>query len=114
MKLGVSIPNNWGVEDASKMIDLAVLAEELGFASVWTSEHLVNNAYVRARIGDRPYYHPLAVLSAIAGRTSRIALGTSVIVLPFHHPLRHRQICGDARSDLEGAGYPRCWRRQRG
>jgi probable F420-dependent oxidoreductase len=86
MKLGVSVPNNWGIEDASALIDFAVLAEELDFASVWASEHLVNNAYVRRRIGDRPYYHPLAVLSAIAGRTSRISLATSVIVLPFHHP----------------------------
>lgn len=86
MKIGISIPNNWGVEDASKMIDLAVLAEELGFDSVWTSEHLINLAYVRQRIGDRPYYHPLAILSAIAAQTSRIALGTSVMVLPFHNP----------------------------
>jgi alkanesulfonate monooxygenase SsuD/methylene tetrahydromethanopterin reductase-like flavin-dependent oxidoreductase (luciferase family) len=46
----------------------------------------VVTAYVRRRIGDRPYYHPLAILSAIAGRTSRITLATSVIVLPFHHP----------------------------
>lgn len=86
MKIGISIPNNWGVEDAPRLIDLAVRAEERGFASVWTSEHLINLAYVRARIGDRPYYHPLAILSAIAARTSRIALGTSVIVLPFHNP----------------------------
>lgn len=87
MKIGISVPNNWGVDDASRLIDLAVRAEERGFASVWTSEHVINVAYVRARIGDRPYYHPLAMLSAIAARTERIALGTSVLVLPFHHPL---------------------------
>lgn len=87
MKIGISIPNNWGAHDAVKLVDLAVRAETHGFASVWTSEHLVNLAYVRARIGDRPYFHPLAMLSAIASRTQRIALGTSVLVLPFHHPL---------------------------
>ncbi|MFW0887988.1 UNVERIFIED_CONTAM: TIGR03619 family F420-dependent LLM class oxidoreductase [Pseudomonas sp. JL1] len=87
MKIGISIPNNWGAHDAGKLVDLAVRAETHGFASVWTSEHLVNLAYVRARIGDRPYFHPLAMLSAIASRTQRIALGTSVLVLPFHHPL---------------------------
>ncbi|HKT71896.1 MAG TPA: TIGR03619 family F420-dependent LLM class oxidoreductase [Steroidobacteraceae bacterium] len=86
MKIGISIPNNWGVHEAPRLIDLAERAEQLGFASVWTSEHLINLAYVRARIGDRPYYHPLAILSAIASRTRRIALGTSVIVLPFHNP----------------------------
>lgn len=86
MKIGVSIPNNWGVEDPLRLIDLAVQAENAGFASVWTSEHLINTSYVRARIGDGPYYHPLSVLSAIAARTERIALGTSVLVLPFHNP----------------------------
>jgi probable F420-dependent oxidoreductase len=86
MKIGISIPNNWGVMNARALVDLAVLAEDCGFASVWTSEHLINTAYVRSRIGDRPYYHPLALLSAIAGCTRRITLGTSVIVLPFHNP----------------------------
>lgn len=87
MKIGISIPNNWGVQDAGKLVDLAVRAEAHGFASVWTSEHLINVDYVRARIGDRPYFHPLAMLSAISSRTQSIALGTSVLVLPFHHPL---------------------------
>ncbi|MET0661379.1 MAG: TIGR03619 family F420-dependent LLM class oxidoreductase, partial [Steroidobacteraceae bacterium] len=86
MKIGISIPNNWGVEDATHLIDVAVRAEECGLASVWTSEHLINTSYVRSRIGDRPYYHPLAILSCIAGCTKRIELGTSVIVLPFHNP----------------------------
>ncbi|MET0547037.1 MAG: LLM class F420-dependent oxidoreductase [Caulobacterales bacterium] len=86
MKIGISTPNNWGVEDVSALIDLAVRADERGFASVWTSEHLINLAYVRARIGERPYFHPLAILSAIAARTTKIALGTSVIVMPFHNP----------------------------
>ncbi|WP_340315656.1 LLM class flavin-dependent oxidoreductase [Rhizorhabdus argentea] len=86
MKIGISIPNNWGVPDAPSLIDLAVQAEERGFASVWTSEHLINLDYVRARIGDGAYYHPLAMLSAIASRTHRIALGTSILVLPFHSP----------------------------
>jgi alkanesulfonate monooxygenase SsuD/methylene tetrahydromethanopterin reductase-like flavin-dependent oxidoreductase (luciferase family) len=36
MKIGISIPNNGGVPDASRLIDLAVRAEERGFASVWT------------------------------------------------------------------------------
>jgi probable F420-dependent oxidoreductase len=86
MRVGVSLPNNWGVEDPNMLIDLAVAAEELGFASVWVAEHLVNNAYVRSRIGERPYHHPLAILACVSGRTQRIQLGTSVLVLPFHHP----------------------------
>ena len=87
MKIGIALPNNWGVEDPNEIVDLAVHAEKRGFASVWTGEHVVNVAYVRERIGERPYHHCLALLSAIAARTHSIALGTSILVVPFHHPL---------------------------
>jgi hypothetical protein len=39
MKFGVCLPNNWGVEDVQAIFLLAVRAEELGFDSVWVSEH---------------------------------------------------------------------------
>jgi probable F420-dependent oxidoreductase len=87
MKIGVTIPNSWGVEDVSEVIRLGVLAEELGYASVWTMDHLFNIGFVRTRLDDRPYYHPLAILTFLAGATSRIALGTSVLVLPYHNPV---------------------------
>ena len=45
-------------------------------------------SYVYERIGDRPYYDPLTILSYIAAVTTRIGLGTSVLVLPYHHPMR--------------------------
>lgn len=86
MKIGLSLPNNWGLEDPADLVDLGVLADDLGFASIWVSEHLLNISYVEQRIGNRPYYHPLALLAFIAARTQRIILGTSVLVLPFHHP----------------------------
>jgi probable F420-dependent oxidoreductase len=87
MKVGVTIPNSWGVEDVSEVIRLGRLAEELGYASVWTMDHLLNIGFVRTRLDDRPYYHPLAILTFLAGCTSRIALGTSVLVLPYHNPV---------------------------
>ena len=86
MQLAVSIPTNVGVEDPSALADLAVLAEDVGFHSIWTSEHLMHVSYVHSRLGDRPYFHPLASLSFMAAKTSRIRLGTSVLILPFHHP----------------------------
>ena len=86
MKIGLSLPNNWGLEDPAALVELAVLADELGFASLWVSEHILNISYVEKRIGNRPYYHPLALLAFIAARTQRIALGTSILVMPFHHP----------------------------
>ena len=86
MKIGLSLPNNWGLEDPAALVELAVLADELGFASLWVSEHILNISYVEKRIGNKPYYHPLALLAFIAARTQRISLGTSILVLPFHHP----------------------------
>lgn len=86
MKIGLSIPNNWGIADVSELIEIGVLAEQQGFHSLWTSEHLTNVSYVRDRIGEAPYYSALSVLSALAVKTSRVMLGTSVLVIPFHSP----------------------------
>jgi alkanesulfonate monooxygenase SsuD/methylene tetrahydromethanopterin reductase-like flavin-dependent oxidoreductase (luciferase family) len=62
--------------------DLALgdLVEELGFDSLWTVEH----HFTPYAMTDSP----LQVLSYFAGRTSRIDLGTMVVVLPWHEPLR--------------------------
>ena len=59
---------------------LADLAESLGFDSLWAVEHHFD-AY--AMIPDVVQF-----LTYIAGRTSRIQLGTAVIVLPWHDPVR--------------------------
>jgi probable F420-dependent oxidoreductase len=60
----------------------------LGLDSVWASDHVFNVGYVLERIGNRPYYDPLTILTYVAAKTERIALGTSVLVLPYHQPMR--------------------------
>jgi probable F420-dependent oxidoreductase len=86
MKIGVALPSNWGIPDPWDLVELSVLAEELGFDTVWMGEHIYNIGYIEERMGDRPYYAPLAMLAFIAARTNRIKLGTSVLVLPNYHP----------------------------
>ena len=59
-------------------------AEELGFHSVWTTEHIV----VGPEAVD-PYgrvYDPLVTLGWIAGWTDRVLLGTSIVIVPLHNP----------------------------
>ena len=88
MQFGLSLPNNYGVEDVQAIVRLATTAEQLGFHSVWVSEHLFNVEYVFQRLGNRPYYEPLTILTAVATVTQTVRLGTSVLVLPYHHPVR--------------------------
>ena len=88
MHIGLSLQNNWGIEDVQSLVHLARKAEEWGFASVWVHDHVFNAAHVFTRIGKKPYYEPLTLLSYVAACTQRVGLGTSVLVLPYHNPIR--------------------------
>ena len=87
MRFGVTIPNNWGIADPRQVLAMGPLAEALGYDSVWVMDHLLNSGYIRERLDGAPYYHPLATLSYLAATTKRVALGTSVLVLPYHNPV---------------------------
>lgn len=88
MKFGYSIPSNQGFEDAHALVDLARSAEAQGFDSVWASEHLFHSSYIADRLGNLPYFEPLTILTAVAAATTKVRLGTSVLVLPWHDPPR--------------------------
>jgi alkanesulfonate monooxygenase SsuD/methylene tetrahydromethanopterin reductase-like flavin-dependent oxidoreductase (luciferase family) len=61
-------------------LEEVVRGEELGFDSVWMEEH---HAVV-----DHYWPSPLPVLAGFATRTSRVVLGTDILVAPFYHPVR--------------------------
>lgn len=56
-------------------------ADQLGFDAIWVAQH-----HFKDRAGLLP--SPFPFLAAVAERTRRLRLGTSIVVLPFEHPLR--------------------------
>ncbi|HUC37645.1 MAG TPA: LLM class flavin-dependent oxidoreductase [Acidimicrobiales bacterium] len=62
--------------------DLALVAraEDVGFDSVWTSEHHFSDYQLTSQM--------LMFLAWVAGQTKRVKLGTMVTVLPWHDPVR--------------------------
>jgi probable F420-dependent oxidoreductase len=82
---GVILPNYGKDSSPDGIRGVAETAEELGFDSVWTTEHII----VGPEAVD-PYgrvYDPLVTLGWIAGFTERIGLGTSIVLVPLHHPI---------------------------
>ena len=73
--------NAYALQDVySDYIGDAVLAEELGFSSTWYGEHHFRECQWTGS--------PMLVASAVAARTERIRIGTAVVLLPFHDPIR--------------------------
>ena len=85
MHFGVILPNYGRDSSPDRIRSVAELAEELGFDSVWATEHIIVGPE-----GLNPYgrvYAPLVTLGWVAGWTSRVALGTSIVLVPLHHPM---------------------------
>lgn len=62
------------------VLDLATYAEELGFDSLWLSEHhFVDDGYMPSL---------LPVAAAVAARTTRLRVATGILVAPLHDPVR--------------------------
>jgi probable F420-dependent oxidoreductase len=82
---GVILPNFGKGTSPDTIRRVAETAEELGFDSVWATEHII----VGPEAVD-PYgcvYDPLVTLGWIAGWTRRIGLGTSIVLVPLHNPM---------------------------
>ncbi len=71
-----------------EVVEISVLAEELGFDSVWGNDHITTQQYVLNEFGKQPrYYAPLITLAAIAERTKTLKIATALLVIPFRNPV---------------------------
>lgn len=85
MRIGIHLPQYGRVSGAAAIVEAARLAEGLGYADVWVSDHIVHPTaqdYPSAHLID-----PVVALTWAAAATERVGLGTSVWVAAMHNPV---------------------------
>lgn len=96
MRLGFALPQIGSVAGPDSLVAVAQRAENLGFDSLWVLDRILSPVNPRAPYpaGDgslplkyRRTLDPLETLTFAAAHTRRIALGTSVLDLPWYNPV---------------------------
>lgn len=86
MKVGINLINFGPSAGAGTLRRWADVAEGLGYHLLMTSDHIA----VSPDVGERypaPLFEPVSTLAWLAGITTRVRLGTTVIILPYRSPL---------------------------
>jgi probable F420-dependent oxidoreductase len=97
MKFGFSLVVRGGDATPDTFVQMAERAEALELHSLWCSAHVIvppqhKSGYTLIPGLKHPehwkegYWEPFTVISYLAARTSRLQLGTSVVVMPMHNP----------------------------
>jgi probable F420-dependent oxidoreductase len=96
MKFGISLPTSAPFTPPQDITRVAIEAERMGYASVWTFERLLFPVDGGDSVGGGTAplppqyavsYDPIETLAYIAAKTTTIALGISVLDAPFHAPV---------------------------
>jgi probable F420-dependent oxidoreductase len=97
MKIGAMLPHLGTGMGPAAIVEAARRAEELGYDSLWVIERLLyptnpRSPYPVTPDGSLPKMYaraltPIETLAYVAAHTSRIALGTSVLIMPLHNPV---------------------------
>jgi len=98
MHFGVSLPGRGPLATPEILTKLAEKADALRYTSLFVTDHVViptanNSTYPYSPSGrfatdwTNGYLEPIALMGVLAGLTSRIKLGTSVLVVPYRNPV---------------------------
>jgi alkanesulfonate monooxygenase SsuD/methylene tetrahydromethanopterin reductase-like flavin-dependent oxidoreductase (luciferase family) len=85
MIIGVNLPNYSSLGHRDAIVAIAQAAESLGYASLWTNDHVLLSTSRPEPFGN--VLESLTTLSYLAASTDRIRLGTGILVLPQRDPL---------------------------
>jgi len=86
MKVGVNLLNFGPAASPESLLRWTRTVEALGYHFVMISDHVAPTPDVMARY-PVPLYDPFASLAWLAGQTRALELGTTVVILPYRHPL---------------------------
>ncbi len=98
IRLGAKLPHSGELAMRRSPVRMAAMLEAAGFDSLWVSDHIAfphetTSRYPFSADGrvtwplDDPYLEPLVVLGAVAAATTRISIGTSVLIAPMRNPI---------------------------
>jgi len=98
MRFGFALPGRGPLARPEIVLKLAEKADALRYSHVFVTDHVVipvtyHSTYPYALSGkpagdwSQGYLEPLALMSFLAGATSRVRLGTSVLVIPYRNPV---------------------------
>ena len=122
MRIGVNLLNFGPGVSSDALAGWTQLAETLGYHFVMISDHVAPTSDVVARY-PTPFYDPFVTLAWLARVTTRMELGTTVVILPYRHPLLTARLAanidrlsggrfifgvgvGWARQEFEALGVP--------
>ena len=100
MRLGVNVPNFGPGTEPGVLRCWAQTVEGLGFDLLMISDHVAVTPDVAEQY-PAPFYEPFTTLAWLAGITGRVRLGTTVLIVPYRHPLLIARMAANL-NDLSG------------
>jgi alkanesulfonate monooxygenase SsuD/methylene tetrahydromethanopterin reductase-like flavin-dependent oxidoreductase (luciferase family) len=96
----VNVPNFGPGTNPDTLARWAQTVEGLGFDLLMVSDHIAVTADVAEQY-PAPFYEPFTTLAWLAGLTHRVRLGTTVLIVPYRHPLLVARMAANL-NDLSG------------